>query len=373
MEGIIDEEQPGSVPVNQLLAAAAVQPAGDGMQQQNPFGDLVSQFQYNRGSGDGAAAAAAAAAAAYGMPGGTPQQSALQQPVLNWGNVDSSQAAALAHMAGLTGGDPAAAAAGAVDDPDAAFRDMKRQRMHDGSAGGTPGGSMEDLLAAPAPHTSGSSNQLQALGQGNWNAGGSNGGGNRMVEGTDLSQVYEQARQQQMQQQQGLMAGGEYGDVPINSLQQNMLMPPQGGYGASGMPQNNSMRLQRLDRYGGTYGGGGRPPLNSSSAQQGPARLTTGHKHAGYLEQLVRAKFQGGGATAAPSHGMVTRGAALGNYGSLSTGSGGQAAAANSFYQRYPLGGGRPGSSGSLNKADQDDDADQLLSKCEAVSGVCCS
>ncbi|KAF6259017.1 SNF2 family N-terminal domain-containing protein [Scenedesmus sp. NREL 46B-D3] len=304
------------------------------------------------------------------MPGGMPQQSALQQPVLNWGNVDSSQAAALAHMAGLTGGDPAAAAAGAVDDPDAAYRDMKRQRMHDGSAGGTPGGSMEDLLAAPAPHTSGSSNQLQALGQGNWNAGGGNGGGNRMVEGTDLSQVYEQARQQQMQQQQGLMGGGEYGDVPINSLQQNMLMPPQGGYGGSGMQQNNGMRLQRLDRYGGTYGGGGsgRPPLNSSAAQQGPARLTTGHKHADYLQQLVRAKFQGGGGAAAPSHGMVTRGAALGNYGSLSTGSGGQAAAPNSFYQRYPLGGARPGSSGSLSKADQGDDADQLLSKCEAIS-----
>ncbi|WIA09411.1 hypothetical protein OEZ85_008816 [Tetradesmus obliquus] len=278
-------------------------------------------------------------------------------------------------MAGLTGGDPAAAAAGAVDDPDAAFRNMKRQRMHDGSAGATPGGSMEDLLAGgPAPHTSGSSNQLQALGQANWNAGGSNGGGNRMVEGTDLSQVYEQARQQQMQQQQGLMPGAEYGDMPINSLQQNMLMPPQGGYGAGAMQQNNGMRLQRLDRgYGGTYGAGGRPPLNSSSAQQGPARLTTGHKHAGYLEQLVRAKFQGGGGGAAPqaSHGMVTRGAALGNYGSLSAGSGGQApvaAAANSFYQRYPLGGARPGSSGSLNKADQDDDADQLLSKCEAIS-----
>jgi hypothetical protein len=375
MEGIIDEEQPGSVPVNQLLAAAAGQPARDGMQQQNPFGDLVSQFQYNRGSGDGgAAAAAAAAAAAYGMQGGMQQQSALQQPVLNWGNVDSSQAAALAHMAGLTGGDPAAAAAGAVDDPDAAFRDMKRQRMHDGSAGGTPGGSMEDLLAAPAPHTSGSSNQLQALGQGNWNTGGGNGGGNRMVEGTDLSQVYEQARQQQMQQQQGLMGGGEYGDMPINSLQQNMLMPQQGGYGAGGM-QNNGMRLQRLDKGYGAYGGGasGRPPLNSSSAQQGPARLTTGHKHADYLQQLVRAKFQGGSGNPAPSHGMVTRGAALGNYGSLSTGGAAQAAVANSFYQRYPLGGARPGSSGSLNKADQGDDADQLLSKCEAVSSACCS
>jgi hypothetical protein len=371
MEGIIDDEQPGSVPVNQLLAAAAGQPAGDGMQQQNPFGDLVSQFQYNRGSGDGAAAAAAAAAA-YGMQGGMQQQSALQQPVLNWGNVDSSQAAALAHMAGLTGGDPAAAAAGAVDDPDAAYRDMKRQRMHDGSAGGTPGGSMEDLLAAPAPHTSGSSNQLQALGQGNWNTGGGNGGGNRMVEGTDLSQVYEQARQQQMQQQQGLMGVGEYGDVPINNLQQNMLMPQQGGYGPGGM-QNNGMRLQRLG--GGAYGGGaygggasGRPPLNSSSAQQGPVRLTTGHKHADYLQQLVRSKFQGTSGAAAPSHGMVTRGAALGNYGSLSTGGGAQAAVGNSFYQRYPLGGARPGSSGSLNKADQGDDADQLLSKCEAVS-----
>lgn len=354
MEGIIDEEQPGSVPVNQLLATAAGQPGADGMQP-GPFGDLVSQFQYNRNSGDGAAAAAGA------YTSGLPQQPALQQPVLNWGNnVDSSQAAALAHMAGM------AADGTAGEDTDAAYRDMKRQRMHDGAGAAT---GMEELLAAPAPHTSGSSNQLQALGQGG-NGASWQGGNNssRMVEGNDLSQVYEQARQQQqmMQQQQAMMgmpgAGSDFGNVPINSLDQQMLMQQQ-GYGAAGLPQNSNMRLQRLDRYGGSYG---RPPASSN-----PTRLTTGHKHQDYLQQLVRARFNQQGSAPQPTHGMVTRnaGAGLGSYGM-------PPAAQNNFYQRFPL--GRPGSQGSLNKSSGDDeDADQLLSKCEAVSAawqhVCCA
>lgn len=357
MEGIIDEEQTGSMPVNQLLATAAGQAGGDGTQT-GPFGDLVSQFQYNRTSGDGAARAA--------MYGGA-QQATLQQPVLNWNNnMDSSQAAALAHLSAL-GGDLGGAAAG-TDDPDAAFREMKRQRMHD-PAGGQAGGSMENLLAAGAPQTSGSSNQLQNLaGNGaawNQNAGGNT--GSRMVEGTDLSQVYEAARQQQMQQiqQQQMMGMGAnaYSDMPINGMDmsQQMMGMNQQGYG---MGQNMQTRMQRLKGGYANQGGFGRPPLTNQAAA-GPARLTTGHKHADYLQQLVASRFATNQAAASGVQ-MQTRAQTLGTYGMPPQGMAQQ----GSFYARYPMG-GRPGSSGSLGRGnDADAEADQLLSKCEAVSAV---
>eukprot|EP00878_Enallax_costatus_P014375 GHUV01015035.1.p1 GENE.GHUV01015035.1~~GHUV01015035.1.p1 ORF type:complete len:687 (+),score=273.54 GHUV01015035.1:305-2365(+) len=344
MEGIIDEEQTGSMPVNQLLATAPGQAGGDGMQQPGPFGDLVSQFQYNRNSGGGAAQAA-------GMYGGIAQQSALQQPVLNWSNnMDSNQAAALAHLAGL-GGDM-----GGGGTEDAAYRDMKRQRMHD-ATGAQAGGSMENLLAAGAPHTSGSSNQLQNLaGNGNaWNQA-ADGNAGRMVEGTDLSQVYEAARQQQMQMQQQQMmgmAGNAYSDMPINSMDMSQQM--------MGMNQTGCSMRSRPQRFSAANSTYGRPPLTNQAAA-GPARLTTGHKHADYLQQLVANRFATNQAAAAAGMQMQTRGQTLGSYGMPPQGMGQQ----GNFYARYPMG-GRPGSSGAL-RGETDAEADQLLSKCEAIS-----
>lgn len=276
--------------------------------------------------------------------------------------MDSSQAAALAHLAGL-GADMGGAAAAGVEDPDAAFRDMKRQRMHD-AAGGQASNSMGDLLAAGNTNTSGSSNQLQALAGngGAWNQNSASNNASRMVEGTDLSQVYEAARQQQMQmQQQQLMGigGGAYSDVPINNMDisQQMGMNQQG----YNLGQNTNTRMQRLSRYA-TQGNYGRPPLTNQAAA-GPARLTTGHKHADYLQQLVANRFASNQAAAGMQ--MQTRAQTLGSYGLPPQGMAQQ----GNFYARFPMG-GRPGSSGSLGRNDADADADQLLSKCEAVSNL---
>eukprot|EP00879_Flechtneria_rotunda_P017507 GHRR01018356.1.p1 GENE.GHRR01018356.1~~GHRR01018356.1.p1 ORF type:complete len:1057 (+),score=419.84 GHRR01018356.1:236-3406(+) len=351
MEGIIDDDQGGSMPVNQLFAATG-QAGADGMQQ-GPYSDLVTQFQYNRNAQAGDVSAA-------GMYGGAAQQPALQQPVLNWGsNVDSSQAAALAHMSNL--GDMG----GTAEDPDAAYRNMKRQRVHN------TGGSMEDLLAGSAPHASGSSNQLQSLaGNGSsWQQGGHN---SNMIEGTDLSKVYEEARQQQ--QQQAMYGGGMegYSDVPISSLgtgalgmQQQQLLGTGQPYGMAGT--RSSSRLQRVDGYGGTYG---RPPL-TNQPPAGSARLTTGHKHNAYIENIMKAgKFGGAPISTGPAGGLRSATAIMNSsYGGSGLGSYGMPSQMpSSFYSRYPLG-GRPDSSGSLNRADQSgDDADHLLSKCEAIS-----
>lgn len=325
----MDDEQNG-LGVAQILAAAAAPPAQPDMQQQSgPFGDLVSQFQQSRGGGAGMAYGG-------GLSGGG-QQPALQPPVLNWGGaVDAGQATGMGGLAGMPGSE------GGVTDDDA-FR-MKRQRMQDGAAG------LEDMLAGSAPHTSGSSNQLQDLAAGaGWQQGNNS---NRMVEGNDLTQVYEQARQQaQQEQQQAMMGMGGFGDVPINSLQQPGGMMMSGRYNLS---QNNSMRLQRLDRYGAPNNFG-RPPLTSSSAA-GPARLTTGHKHEAYLQNIMQKKFSTNPMAQAAGLGgptMITR-----NYGQYM-----QTASPGGYYQRFQGYGAPP----VRKPQTADDDADHLLNRCEEV------
>jgi hypothetical protein len=352
MEGILDDE-----PLNNPTAGTQAT-----AQQPGPFADLVSQFQYNRSSGAGAG---------YGGAYGAPAQ---QQPVMDWGQgFQAAQQAALTNMTGAYGAgamDPtAAAAAVAGGDMDADGGYAKRQRMEESAMMAMPG----------APHTSSSTNQLQALAQQ-----GAGWGQQQAVEGTDLTAVYEQARAQQYQQHQqqhhhqqqqqqqaamygygaGLMDSG-YTEAPINSLgpsdlQQQMLLQQQqqqhalqpGQYNLSQPGTGGRTRLDRLG--GGTYSS--RVPVPAAQAQ-GPSRLTTGHKHAEYLQNLVRARFhntpnQGGS-------GIVTRSAAT--------------AAVHQHQQQHTMQEqygyySQYGVPGQEEEDNADEDADQVLSKCEAVS-----
>jgi hypothetical protein len=343
MEGLMDDEQqpmPGTAP-----------DAGQG----GPFGDLMSQFQQNRNSGGGG----------LGAYGGYAPQQQQQQPVMDWGQgFATTQQAALASMTGYGAGLDASAG-GDMDADGSGY--AKRPRMED------------QVLAAAgghAPHTSSSTNQLQALGNASWQQ---PGGG--LVEGTDLSQVYEQARAQQLQQQAGyhqqqqagygagLMAGygaglmdNAYPEAPINQLGAADLMMQQqhmqpGQYNMSAGPSGRA-RLERLAP-GGGYSS--RVPA-AAPAAQGPARLTTGHKHAEYLSNMVRARFATPAGGAAGS-GVVTR-SATGSYHGMQQ------------YSSYGYGGGHYTPQHKEDYAAEE--ADQVLSKCEAVSraahcgGCCC-
>jgi hypothetical protein len=252
--------------------------------------------------------------------------------------VDGGQSTGIGGLANMPGSE------GGVTDEDA-FR-MKRQRMQDGATG------LEDMLAGSAAHTSGSSNQLQDLAAGAaWQQSNNS---NRMVEGNDLTQVYEQARQQaQQEQQQAMMGMGGFGDVPINSLQQPGGMMMSGRYNLS---QNNSMRLQRLDRYGGPPNSFGRPPLTTTPSAAGPARLTTGHKHEAYLQNIMQKKFSSNPMAQAAGMGgptMITR-----NYGQYM-----QTASPGGYYQRFQGYAAPP----VRKPQTADDDADHLLNRCEEV------
>jgi hypothetical protein len=345
MEGIIDDD-----PVNNPAAAHAG--------QQGPFTDLMSQFQQNR--------SAAAGAGQYGGYGG--YGAAQQQPVMDWGQgFHTAQQQALANMTGYGGMDPAAAAGGGEGDADVMH--AKRQRMEEQAmmaAAGMAGG----------PHTSSSTNQLQALGNPNagWHQGG---GGNQMVEGNDLTQVYEQARaqqayqqqayqqQQQQQQQQGMYAGygaglmDNYAEAPINNLhpsdlQQQMMMQQQQQHLQPGAYNlNQGAGRTRLDPIGRPAGYSSRVPVPAAQTQ--PSRLTTGHKHAEYLQNLVRARFNNPSAAGGAAGGMVTR------------------SATNSFPPHTHHGMQYPGYYQQFGMPGHEDDrgeeeADQVLSKCEAVS-----
>lgn len=359
MEGIIDDE-----PVTNPTAA------GQGGQP-GPFADVLTQFQYNRTSGGGGTAGAAAGYGAYGAAAAPAQQ----QPVMDWGQgFNAAQQAALANITGYGGNMDAGGGAGGAGagDMDADGGYAKRARMEDSAmltAGGGAGGG--------APHTSSSTNQLQALAsQGaGWQAQGA--ASNQLVEGNDLTQVYEAARAQQalQQQQQAAMYGGygtgladgSYADATGSALnpsdlQQQMLMQQQqtmqptapGHYNL-----NQGGGRTRLDRIGAA-GFSSRVPVATAQAQ-GPSRLTTGHKHAEYLQNLVRARFNssvpGGAAGAgAAGGGMVTRSA----YNSYSTVPSGGMGGHGDFYSHF-------GSTGR-HQANDGEEADQVLSKCEAVS-----
>lgn len=342
MEGIIDDE-----PVNNPTAGAGVGQAG-------PFGDLVSQFQMNRNSGAGA-----------GKYGGYAPYQQQQQPVMDWGQgLNTTQQAAMAQMTGYGAGlDPAAAAAGDMD-MDGGY--AKRQRM--GEAALMAAGNMHG--GAP-PHAS-SSNQLQALGnQGGW---GQQAGG--LVEGSDLTQVYEAARAQQQQMQgaaygaqpaggysgygAGLMDNG-YAEQPINQLgpsdlQQQMYMQQQQQIAPGQYNLNQGGGRTRLDRIG-QQGYSSRVPA-AAPASQGPSRLTTGHKHAEYLQNLVRARFNTPAVAGATDRSMVTR-STTNSYQAQQHGM--QQGMQQGYGQFYPPYGAVP------QREEDGEEADQVLSKCEAV------
>jgi hypothetical protein len=317
----------------------------------------MSQFQQNR--------SAAAGAGQYGVYGGG--YAAQQQPVMDWGQgFHSAQQQALANMTGYGGMDPTAAAAG-DGDADGGF--TKRQRMEEQAMMAAAG-------MAGAPHTSSSTNQLQALGNPNagWHQAG---GGNQMVEGNDLTQVYEQARaqqayqqqayqqQQHQQQQQSMYAGygaglmDNYAEAPINNLhpsdlQQQMMMQQQQQHLQPGAYHlNQGAGRTRIDP-ARPAGYSSRVPVPVAQSQ--PSRLTTGHKHAEYLQNLVRARFNSGGAAGGAAGGMVTRSATNSypthpQHGMQYPG----------YYQPY----GMPGHDDGRG---EEEEADQVLSKCEAVS-----
>lgn len=345
MEGIIDDD-----PINNPAAGAQGGQTG-------PFGDLVSQFQQNRNSGAGT-----------GGYGGYPPQQQYQQPVMDWGQgFGAAQQAAYANMTGYGAGlDPAAGAGGDMD-ADGGY--AKRQRMGDQAMLAAMGG-------AGGPHASSSSNQLQALG--NPNAGWQQQAGNQLVEGTDLTQVYKAARAAQQQQQQfqhqqggaygaqgyagygaGLMDSG-YAETPINQvgpsdIQQQMMMQHQQQMQPSSYNMSATGGRARMERANQSS----RLPAVSQAAQ-GPSRLTTGHKHAEYLQNLVRARFNTGGAAAGGgAGGMVTRSSTTQHYGGHQHG-----------MQQYP-GYYQYG----MQHQEEDhaaEEADQVLSKCEAVSDAGC-
>jgi hypothetical protein len=344
MEGIIDDE-----PTNNPTAGAQ---GG----QPGPFGDIISQFQQNR-SGAGTAG--------YGGYAPQQQQQQYQQPAMDWGSgFAAAQQAAYANMTGYGAGLDSAAGAGGDMDADGGY--AKRQRMGDQAMMAAMGG-------GAGPHASSSSNQLQALG--NPSAGWQQQAGNQLVEGTDLTQVYEAARaaqqHQQFQHQQGaayaaqgyagygagLMDNG-YAETPINQvgpsdIQQQMMMQHQ-----QQMQPNYNMsatggraRMERANQ-------SSRLPAVSQAAQ-GPSRLTTGHKHAEYLQNLVRARFNTGAAAGSGAGGMVTRSATNQHYG-------GQQHGMQQYPGYYQYG---------MQHQEEDhaaEEADQVLSKCEAVSGAEC-
>lgn len=336
MEGIIDEE-----PVNQHQAATG---GGGG-----PFTDMISQFQQQRQSGAGAGG--------YGGYGGYAAQQQQQQPVMDWGQgFGAAQQAAYANMTGYGAG--LDTSTGADMDDDGGY--AKRQRMQDQAMMAAMGG-------GGAPHTSSSTNQLQALGNTGWQQPAAN---NQLVEGTDLTQVYEQARAAQAQGYgaglaipmggygAGLMDNG-YAETPINQLgpsdlQQQMMMQQQqqqhmqpGQYNMSGAGGRS-----RLEPIRGGYSSNRAP--QAAPVSQGPSRLTTGHKHAEYLQNLVRARFNTAGGSGAAGGGMVTR------------------SATNTHYMQQH-GTSYPGYYSQYGMPHQEEDhaaeeADQVLSKCEAVS-----